>query len=66
MVLAGLDEDDSYGVLGYYRSPHGKIDEMALQYIPDAFAGGDMRYETALRKSLVERLTKKRKRKEQK
>lgn len=34
MVLAGTGEEDSYGVLGYYRSPHGRIDEQAIQFIP--------------------------------
>lgn len=58
MVLAGLDEDDSHGVLGYYRSPHGRIDLEAIQYIPDAFAGGNLRFESALKKSLIERLSK--------
>lgn len=59
MVLAGLDEDDTYGVLGYYRSPHGRIDELAIQYIPDAFAGGQINYNQALRKALTQRLAKK-------
>lgn len=59
MVIAGLDEDDTYGVLGYYRSPHGRIDEMAIQFIPDAFAGGQIDYNQALHKALHERLGKK-------
>lgn len=59
IVLAGVDEKDSYGVLGYYRSPHGRIDPHAIQYIPSAFSGGRLDMNEALRKSLTERLAKK-------
>lgn len=60
MVLAGVNEVDSFGVLGYYRSPHGRIDEMAIQHIPSAFNGGKFEMKKAIEKALVKRLAKKR------
>lgn len=56
IALAGLDEENSHGVLGYYRSPHGRIDERAVQYIPQAFSGGTFKMKTAIKKALHDRL----------
>lgn len=56
MAIAGLDETDSYGVLGYYRSPHGKIDETAIQYIPQAFNGSTLEMNKAIKKALTKKL----------
>jgi len=58
MVLGGVDEENSYGVLGYYRSPKGRIDEHALQYIVHAFSGGKLEMRKAIRMSLESRLSK--------
>ena len=55
-VIAGIDEEDSYGVMGYYRSPHGRIDEGAVQYIADAFKGGAFKMTTAIKRSLHNKL----------
>jgi len=55
-VLAGLDEEDSYGVLAYYKSPHDRmIDPEAIQFIPEAFSGGSINMNSALRRTLIER-----------
>lgn len=54
-VLAGIEEKDSYGAMGYYRSPHGSIDQMAIQYIPSAFNGGRLDMTAAIRKALEQR-----------
>lgn len=56
MAIAGLDEEDGYGVLGYYRSPHGQIDETAIQYIPQAFNGGKFQMNKAIKKALTTKL----------
>lgn len=59
IVIAGIDEEDSYGVLAYYRSPHGRIDPMAIQFIPAAFNGGKLDMNKATKKALLARLAKK-------
>lgn len=60
MVLAPVSgEADSFGVLAYYRSPHGRIDEFALQYIPEAFGGGKLNMAKATEKAVLQRLAKK-------
>lgn len=59
-VLAGLDEEDSYGVLAYYKSPHDRrIDPEAIQFIPEAFSGGNINMNSALKKTLAQKLSKK-------
>ena len=59
IALAGLEEENSFGVMGYYRSPHGRIDETAIQFIPKAFAGGNFRMNAAIKKALHKRLAMK-------
>lgn len=58
MALAVTDEKDSFGVLGYYRSPHGRIDPFAIRYIAEAFGGGKFDMTPAIRQALEERLRK--------
>ena len=59
-VLAGVSEEESLGVMGYYCSPSGRVDTMALQYIPQSFgANGRMDMNEATRKAILERLKKK-------
>lgn len=60
MVLAGVNEEDTYGVLGYYRSPHGRLDQMAIQYIPEAFGSEGLDMKAAIRKALEARIKPKR------
>jgi hypothetical protein len=59
MALAITDETDGFGVLGYYRSPHGRIDLMAIQYIAEAFGGGRLDMDGATKKALLKRLSRK-------
>lgn len=58
MILTGTDEEKSYGVLAYYRSPRGRIDLDSIRFIPEAFNAGGINYDRALKKSLIERLGK--------
>lgn len=61
MVLAGTGEEDGFGVLAYYRSPHGRIDMNAIQYIPQALSGGELKMDRATCKALKVKLERKRK-----
>lgn len=63
MVLGVLDEEDSFGLMGYYRSPHGRVAPEAIQYIPEVFGGGRFDMNAATRKALTEILERKEKRK---
>jgi len=59
MVLGVLDEEDSYGLLGYYRAPHGRVMPEAIQYIPKVFGGGRFNMNEATREALTEILERK-------
>lgn len=61
IALAGLDEENGHGVMGYYRSPRGTIDEMAIQFIPQAFSGGGFKMNNAIKQALHKRLAAKHK-----
>lgn len=63
-VIAVTGEADSVGVLAYYRSPHGRIEPHAIQFIPEVFGGGvlDMRKATA---KALQKLVPVKRRKEQ-
>lgn len=63
-VLAGCAEQNSHGVLGYYKSPSGSIDIQSLQFIPEAFDGNRLTYDSMLRETLLERLEPKKRKKE--
>lgn len=63
-VLAPTGEADSFGILSQYRSPHGKIDLNAVDYIPAAFGAGSFNMNKALRMSLEAKIGKKRERKQ--
>lgn len=65
MVLGVMDEADSFGLLGYYRSPHGRVMPEAIQYIPKVFGGGRFDMNEATREALVELLEKKKRAKVQ-
>lgn len=55
-ILAGTDEKDSLGIVASYKSPHGRVDTHAIQFIPESFGGANINYSKALEKSLLERL----------
>lgn len=61
-LLVGCTEKDSQGIMAYYKTPHNRrIDVQALEYIPESFsAKRGVAYSEALKKSLEERLNKKR------
>lgn len=59
IVLSFIDEKDCFGVMGYYRSPHGRVPMEAIQYIPQAFGGEGFDMNKAIRAGLVELLSKK-------
>lgn len=45
-------------VVAYYRQEHGRIDEMAIQHIPQAFSGEKFEMKKAITKALMDRLGK--------
>lgn len=56
-ALKMLPEANSFGVLGYYRSPRGRIDLRAIMYIPQAFgATGAINMDAATQKLLEREL----------
>lgn len=59
MVIGVLDEENSYGVLAYYRSPSGRVAAEAIQYIPKVFGGMGLDMGEAVRKSLIDILSRK-------
>ena len=59
ILLTGIDEKNRYGVLAYYRSSTGRIEERAIQYIPECFSGRKIEYTKALEKALIEHLPEK-------
>lgn len=58
-VIAGTSETESNGVLAYYKTRGRPIDVQALKYIPEAFNGQRIEYNSALKRTLEERLNKK-------
>lgn len=55
-VIAGTSETESNGVLAYYKTRGRPIDVQALKYIPEAFSGQTIKYNSALKRTLEERL----------
>lgn len=55
-VLAPLGEEDSEGVVAYYKSPHGRIDSNSVQFIPRAFDGSRLDMNSAIKSALLKRL----------
>lgn len=60
MILTKRGVDDKYGILAYYRSPHGRIMPEAIQYIPESFNGEHFDMNKATLKGLEGLLRKKR------
>lgn len=58
-VLVFTKEQDTYGVMGYYRSPHGRVMPEAIQKIPLAFGAGEFNMDRATKAALEELLAKK-------
>lgn len=58
-VLAPTGEEDSHGILSSYRSPHGRVDLNAIDYIPAAFGAEGFNMNRALRMALEDKLQKK-------
>lgn len=58
MVLTMLPEADSYGFLGYYRSPHGRVPPEALEFIPKALGADGFHMNKAIRSGLTKLLAK--------
>jgi hypothetical protein len=58
-TIAITGEKDSLGVLSFYRSPHGRVEPHAIQYIPECLgARGDLDMSKATRKALDEVMPK--------
>ncbi len=57
-TLTKVNEADSFGVLGYYRSPHDRrINPRAIRYIPESFGSkGEIDMDRATRKALLTQL----------
>lgn len=64
-VLAFTGEKDGFGVMGYYRSPHGRVPPEAMEFIPAAFGGDGFRMDRAIKEGLLKLLAKKREKKEE-
>ncbi len=47
-------------VIGYYKHPRGRINLEALQYVPASFGGGEIKFDTALRRAVTGQLARKR------
>lgn len=60
IMLSPAPEANSRGVLAYYRSPRGRFEERALQYVGQTFGGGKINYDEALHKVITEMIKKKR------
>lgn len=63
MALAILEEEDSYHVLGYYRSPHGRVAPESIEFIAEAFGADGLDMDQAIRKGLEKLLGNRRARK---
>jgi hypothetical protein len=55
-VLASTGEENSNGVVAFYKCPRGRINEYSLQFIAQAFRGGEIRYDEALKRGLLKQL----------
>jgi len=59
MLLSGVNEQDTFGILGYYRSPHGRIDLKCIGYIQESFGGSaEVTMQEALRKRLDKHISR--------
>lgn len=58
MVMTMLQEEDSHGFLGYYRSPHGRVPPEALEFIPRALGVDGFQMNKAIRAGLAKLLAK--------
>lgn len=58
-LLVMLEEKDSAGFLGYYKSPHGRVPPEALEFIAEAIGARGFNMNTAIRKGLQKLLAKK-------
>jgi hypothetical protein len=59
MCLVVLPEEETFGFLGYYRSPHGRVPPEALEFIPRAFGGSGFNMNASIRAGLTKLLAKK-------
>ncbi len=58
VVMTMLPEKESFGLVGMYRSPHGRVPPEALEFIPKAFGGGEFSMNKAIREGLEKLLSK--------
>jgi len=59
ICISVLPEQDSFGLLSYYRSPHGRVPMEAIQFIPQAFGATGLNMNAAIRSGLEQLLKKK-------
>jgi len=59
ICISVLPEQDSFGLLSYYRSPHGRVPMEAIQFIPQAFGVTGLNMNAAIRSGLEQLLKKK-------
>lgn len=55
-VMAVLPEKDSYGFLGSYKSPHGRVPLEAIKYVAESLGGGGLNMNRAIKKGLEDLL----------
>lgn len=58
VVMTMLPEEDSHGLLGMYKSPHGRVPAEAIEFIPLAFGGEGFQMNKAIRAGLEKLLYK--------
>lgn len=52
MVMTVLDEKDSIGFVGHYKSPHGRVPPEALEFIPRALGANGFEMNKAIKAGL--------------
>lgn len=58
VLMTPLPEEDTFGLMGYYRSPHGRIDPRIIQYL--SFNKGRFDVDRATKSMLDDLLPKRR------
>lgn len=59
-ILVALEEEDSLGLLAWYKSPHGRVPPEAMEFLPVAFGMEGFQMAAALRAGLEKLLARRR------
>lgn len=61
-VLGFRGEEDVFGVLSSYKSPHGRVPLEAVQYIPEMYGADGFSMDRAIKEALTDLLARKKRR----